>query len=440
VPVAIDARPEPPGGVDSRPGLSTRAYVWWLTGISAVALGVRVDYAVARFADIVAPGLDQWWYQNLATMIVKGRGISSPTAWVDRHVITPTALHGPFTSFLLVPFDYVGYSTLHEHQVMMAVLGTITVVLLAVLAGRLVCREAGVVTALVGAVYPGLWAFDAKVESEPVEQILVAVMLLLAYSFRYKPSAARAVALGSVVGLLVLTRSEQLLTVPLIVIPVCIGALRGHGVNEIAKMTGLAVGMTALVLAPWIAFCETSFQDPEVLSTDLGVGLIQDNNPVTYYSSHIGFWYAPASSKMPPGDESVVDKTFQREATSYARSHLSRVPIVVLARVGRLWDLFHPFQSAQLTAGLVEDKQTQEAWILSFYGLIPFAIVGAVVLRRRKTILYPLLSLAVIVTVVAIIEAGVLRFRATFEDAFVVMVGIGIYTVFVTLFRRPETA
>ena len=60
-------------------------------------------------------------------------------------------------------------------------------------------------------------------------------------------------------------------------------------------------------------------------------------------------------------------------------------------------------------------------------GLIPFAVIGFVVLRRKRAIVYPLVSLAVVVTLVAIGEAGVLRFRAPFEDAFVVMAGIGLH-------------
>jgi uncharacterized membrane protein len=438
---ATEAPPGPIDDVEERRGLTTRAYAWWLTAIAAASLAVRVEYVAARWDNLVSLAADQYWYQNLASMITSGRGISSPTAWALNHEITPTALHGPLTSFLLVPFDVVGYSTTHEHQLLMAVLGTITVVLLAVLSGRLVGRGAGVVTGFVGALYPGLWAFDAKVMSEPVEQFLVAVILLLAYSFRYEPTAAKATGLGLAVGLSVLTRSELVLEVPLILIPLCVGALRGKDVRHIAKMSGLAVGTTALVLAPWIAYCQTAFHDPEVLSTDLGVGLIQDNNPTTYYTARIGYWWAAAETPE-PGDESQRDHVYQHEAISYARAHESRLPDVVLARVGRLWDLYHPFQTASFTAptpscsgkpgcrvSTVEDLKAQEAWIWSFYFLIPFAIVGAVVLRRRKKIIYPMVCLAVIVTVVAIIEAGVLRFRAPFEDAFVVMVGVGLYTV-----------
>jgi hypothetical protein len=442
--VATEHRPLPKKIASGKRRLSDRAYFLCLTGIGLLALALRVDYVAARWNNPVLPGVDQFWYQNLAALIAKGKGISSPTAWAEKHILVPTALHGPLTSFLLVPFDVVDISGLHEHQLLMAVAGTATVFILGVLAGRLVNRGAGLVTAVVAAFYPGLWGFDAKVMSEPVEQLLVACVLLLSYSFRYHPTTARAIGLGVAVGLCVLTRSELILEVPLLVIPLCIGAFRGRSVRELAGKAALALGATGIILAPWIAYCQTAFHDPEILSTDLGVGLIQDNNPTTYYTGGLGFWYEPASSPTPPGDESQVDHTFQHEAEDYARAHERRLPIVILARVGRLWDLYHPFQTARFTAprcvaGHVcprtEDLSETEAWIWSFYGLVPFAVIGAVMVKRRRKILYPLLSLAVVVTVVAIAEAGVLRFRAPFEDAFVVLAGIGLYGFLALIWR-----
>ena len=141
-----------------------------------------------RLHDQVADSLDQYWYQNTATLIADGRGISNPQFFAEKGILTPTALHLPLTSFLLVPFDLIGLGKLGEHQVLIAIIGTATVLILGMLVSRLVSREAGVVTAFVAAVYPGMWGFDAKVMSEPVEQFLVALMLLFAYLFRYQPT------------------------------------------------------------------------------------------------------------------------------------------------------------------------------------------------------------------------------------------------------------
>ena len=420
-------------------GLSDRAYKRWLTAVVALAGVIRIVYVIVRLHDQVADSLDQYWYQNTATLIADGRGISNPQFFAEKGILTPTALHLPLTSFLLVPFDLIGLGKLGEHQVLIAIIGTATVLILGMLVSRLVSREAGVVTAFVAAVYPGMWGFDAKVMSEPVEQFLVALMLLFAYLFRYQPTAFRGVCLGASVGLAVLTRSELVLEVPFLLVPLCIGAFKGRFNRDFVFKAALVFGSVAVVVGPWIYYCETAFHDPEVFSTDLGIGLLQDNNPVTYSGPRLGFWWAPATNVHPPGDESQVDHAFQHEAITYARAHESELPEVLLARVGRLWDVYRPLETAEMTGvpacqpnvpcdmDIVEDLGEVEAWIWSFYGLIPFAVIGFVVLRRKRAIVYPLVSLAVVVTLVAIGEAGVLRFRAPFEDAFVVMAGIGLH-------------
>ena len=47
--------------------------------------------------------------------------------------------------------------------------------------------------------------------------------------------------------------------------------------------------------------------------------------------------------------------------------------------------------------------------------------------------MYRLLFLGSILTIVAVTEAGVMRFRAPFEDAFVALALIGLYTVLAAL-------
>ena len=247
-------------------GLSDRAYKRWLTAVVALAGVIRIVYVIVRLHDQVADSLDQYWYQNTATLIADGRGISNPQFFAEKGILTPTALHLPLTSFLLVPFDLIGLGKLGEHQVLIAIIGTATVLILGMLVSRLVSREAGVVTAFVAAVYPGMWGFDVKVMSEPVEQFLVALMLLFAYLFRYQPTAFRGVCLGASVGLAVLTRSELVLEVPFLLVPLCIGAFKGRFNRDFVFKAALVFGSVAVVVGPWIYYCETAFHDPEVFS------------------------------------------------------------------------------------------------------------------------------------------------------------------------------
>ena len=61
---------------------------------------------------------------------------------------------------------------------------------------------------------------------------------------------------------------------------------------------------------------------------------------------------------------------------------------------------------------------------ISFLVLVPFAVGGAVVLRRRRVKVYPLLAQALLATFVAATTFGVTRYRAGAEIALVVLAAI----------------
>jgi hypothetical protein len=51
--------------------------------------------------------------------------------------------------------------------------------------------------------------------------------------------------------------------------------------------------------------------------------------------------------QQPRGDQSVVSNDYRDRALDYMRDHAGRVPIVILARVGRNWSLFAPPTSSR---------------------------------------------------------------------------------------------
>ena len=77
---------------------------------------------------------------------------------------------------------------------------------------------------------------------------LIALSMLVAYRLLDRPGAVPAIGLGAVIGLATLTRSDALLLVPLLVLPLAYRLGR-------ARLPLLAVCLlaTALVLSPWLA-------------------------------------------------------------------------------------------------------------------------------------------------------------------------------------------
>ena len=69
----------------------------------------------------------------------------------------------------------------------------------------------GLLAAAIAVVYPNLWINDSLVMSESLAILIVAGALVVALDFDRRPSPVRAIALGGLVGLGALTRSEILL-------------------------------------------------------------------------------------------------------------------------------------------------------------------------------------------------------------------------------------
>ena len=66
------------------------------------------------------------------------------------------------------------------------------------------------------------------------------------------------------------------------------------------------------------------------------------HRPTTGRSSACGT--SPATGRRPPGDEAQQSREYRRRGMQYLRDHAGRVPVVLAARVGRLFDVFRPAQ------------------------------------------------------------------------------------------------
>ncbi|HEY1828476.1 MAG TPA: hypothetical protein VGF87_10665, partial [Acidimicrobiales bacterium] len=101
--------------------------------------------------------------------------------------------------------------------------------------------------------------------------------------------------------------------------------------------------------------------------------------------------------------------------------HLSRLPVVMLARVAREWDLYEPAQMAQAESNEGRPYVASLAGVGFYYFLAPFAVAGIVILRRRRIAQWFLLVPAGVVTLVSALVIALVRYRAPFEVCLVVL-------------------
>ena len=108
------------------------------------------------------------------------------------------------------------------------------------------------------------------------------------------------------------------------------------------------------------------------------------------------------------------------------RDNLSRVPVVMAARVGRTFGVFRPFQQMQL-----DRAATRQLWVIRlgffmYWALLPFAVAGAVIARRRGIPIYPLLVFPLTVVLSVLLTIGQTRYRVPAEISLVLLAAVGI--------------
>lgn len=271
--------------------------------------------------------------------------------------------------------------------------------------------------------------------------LFMALILLAIVRYLRSPGPFRAVLIGVACAAEALVRAELILFVPTLLLPAILAA-RSLPLRRRMGQLGLALLATAVVLAPWVGRNLATFTDPTYISTGDGLALLGANCPQTYYGSQLGSWsIICAISKPGPGDESVQSKRDSHAAIQYAEHHLSRLPVVMLARVGREWSFYKPAQEAYIETGEGRPEAATNAGTIIYYGMLALGVVGVVIFRRRHIRQWFLLVPVPVLTLVAALVYGLIRFRAPFEVCLAVLAAPPIVIFFERLggaFRRSD--
>ena len=394
----------------------------WLTVITAVGAAWRLGYLFAEKLHDPLLLNDSLYYTIQA-------GRNSEGDWF-RELLTslPGAEHGPLTVLYLTPWSIGAGNNVAWQRFAVTLLGIAAVFVIGLLGERLAGPRAGLVAAGISAMYPNLWINDSLVMSESLAVLIVAGALVIALDFDRQPGLWRAVVLGLLVGLGALTRTE------IILFAIGFAAVawwRSAGHPRRVLMPVLILVTTVVTVAPWVIYNLARFEEPVLLTTNGEKTLLGANCDYTYYDD-LGSWDVRclAAVPVPDGaDPSVGSGRRRHVALDYASEHLSRVPIVVAARVGRLVDVYGLRSLVALDAG--EEKARWAAWagIVTWWVLAPLAVLGWVVTGRdprRRYLRWWLIVPLAAVLLTAVLFYGAHRIRAPAEPAVVVLAAAGL--------------
>ena len=394
-----------------------------LLPLLALGLGLRLIYglAIAGDAPLLGDGLE---FNQLAGLLADGRGYIQPGPFEASGEELPTADKPPLYPMVVALFMLVGGNGYEVQHVAGAVIGTATVAAVGLLGRRVGGDRVGLLAAGLAAAYPLLIAADGSLRSESLYALMIALVLVAAYRLADRPTTGRAAAAGALIALAALTRSEAVVLIALLVLPM---ALLAAGRRRAVRLTAVAAAVCLLVLAPWLARTWAAFDRPVFVSTNSGGLLAGANCDKTYHGDFLGQWVFDCLAPPSSDNEAEVSAALARDGIDYARDNAGRLPVVVAVRVLRTWELYRPRQQWHFEEFFEgRDRQVEKAGIAMYALMVPLALFGALVLRRRGEPLRALAAMPILVTLVSAGAYGFTRFRVGAEPVIVVLAALGI--------------
>jgi hypothetical protein len=441
----------------------------WLIVLAGLAWRVGYVLVTKRHAVVLGDSLN---YHFGANLLAEGKGYVDVLRYILYGQRFPGGTHPPLYVTYLAAWSLVGLKSALWHRLVSCVLGAATVGLMGLLGRRLAGDRAGLLAAALAAAYPPLWLNDAALLSETAAAFAVVLAFLAVDRFRETPSLARALQLGGALALAVLGRAELVVLLPIVAIPLVLRA--GLFPRDRWLRIGAIAAAAIVLIGPWVGYNLVRFEKPVLLSNGLGPTLIGGSCDAAFYGSKIGYWAecpvnppggqqpipVPSAATLrrwqadPVGtlaerrafvaryfadlpDESVFEATERHQSFDYIRAHKKQFVVVVAARIGRIWDVFRPWQTARFD-GLIEGRGLAQARVAlaAFYVYFAAGILGLVALRRRRQPIWLYLVLGALVSFTVAISFGIQRYRIPIDAVLPALAAVGIDA----LLRRRERA
>src|SRR5215510_8635547 len=157
-----------------------RRFGAWLAVIAVGGLAVRLIYLFGWRNPWPVIG-DPYYYHHGANLLADGEGYVHPFRFLLEGVRMPGADHPPGYLTVLAGFSLLGMRSFLWHQVVSCFLGVGGVVAMGLAGRRIAGERVGLIVAVMTALSPNIFLFDAMVLSETLVVSTTAIVLLTAY-------------------------------------------------------------------------------------------------------------------------------------------------------------------------------------------------------------------------------------------------------------------
>ena len=416
----------------------------------AVGLAVRVAFVLLVQSSITKLQGDAGWYHFQAQLLRDGRGFLNPVYYFGNGVSVPGADHPPGFVVILAALDLMGISSPQGQRLVMCLVGIVSIMVIGLLGRRIASPRVGLISAGLAAIYPNIWINDGMLLTETIFILATAVSLLFSYRYLARPTYGAVAVVSVALTVAAMVRPEATLLFGLLLTPLVLTRARLPWTTRMIHV-GVAALIPIVSFAPWIVYNLGRFDEPVLISSGLGQTLLVGNCDSTYTGPNLGFWdFAclgdPVDLQTAPGGVSALDAGYRQQAIEYMNAHRGELPKVAAARVGRLWGVYRPGQSVFLD-GVLEGRaggtgttnlQIAREALWSYFVLSAPAMLGLVLLVRRRVTVLPLLAQALMITFIAALTFGLTRYRAGFEVSIVVLAAVSLSWLYTKVGGAPD--
>ncbi len=387
--------------------------------VAALGAAARAVYVLVVARDLEL-GADATWYLLVGGAIREGHGFVDPETLFTTGETVATANFPPLYPAVLALLQTLFGTSETVAQLSGAVLGAITVVVAAALGRRLFGDRVGLAAAMLVAASPMLIAADGSLMSEALYVPLVTTAVLAALVAGWEGNWWAWVGLGVSIGLAALTRSEALMLLVFLVLPI----LWWSPTVLRARLTGVVgAGLVALlVMTPWLVRNNSAVGEPTISNVSPATALAGSNCDLTWSGDSLGSWEYECTR---PQDRTRLGEAewssgLRSEAVDYIRDNARRLPLVLAARELRVWGLWDPVDLVERDAQETRSEWFQ--WTVRATAVLTLAAgaAGLWMARGRGRKVVVLLGPVVMVATTALLSHGNPRFRTVAEPELLV--------------------
>lgn len=406
--------------------------------ILALALVFRLGMAIhMRYVPLQRDAAD---YDRIGRSLAEGHGF--PPSYVTAGG-GPSAMRPPaYPLYLGAVYGATGQRAFAA-RISQAVLGTVTVLLIGLLAALLFGEAAGLAALAVAAVYPELILMDSAILSETLYVPLMLGAVVAALRHRADPGRRRwALLAGLLAGLSILTRQNgAVLLAPLALL---VWLTAGTSRRERALSTASMVAVAGFVVLPWTIRNAVELDAFVPVATQSGLVLAGTYNDVSRHDPGDPAAWRPPSAvpRYAPLfrdsglNEAELDSELRSRAVAYAKSNPGYLPVVGWNNFLRLAHL----GGAQYEEDQAGDRNVtpgqEDVGRYSFYVVAILALAGALTPIARRAPWYLWLIPALFTSVV--FTEGLIRLRAPIDPFLVLLAACALATLLPRLRPQPR--